>query len=109
VALGLWAVGSFLLRVYLRTGQNGAGGGEAGFGGLAATAAILLWLYILALAVLVGAVFNAVRAGRSDPGTASDPGAGAAGRKSVENEGASGENKAETGPVASPRMTRSSA
>lgn len=109
VALALWAVGSVLLRVYLRTGQNGAGGGEAGFGGLAATAAILLWLYVLALAVLVGAVFNAVRAGRSGPGTASDRGAGAAGRKNLETGGGSGENKAETGPMASPRMTRSSA
>jgi membrane protein len=102
VALAVWAAGSALLRVYLRTGQNGPAGG-AGFGRLAATAAILLWLYISALAVLVGAVFNAVRAGRSGPAVAGGPG------KAVESDDGTGENKAETGPIPSPRMTRSSA
>jgi membrane protein len=92
VALVAWAAGSALLRVYLQ-------GGGAGFGRLAATAAILLWLYITALAVLVGAVFNAVRAGRSARTCETAPG------KAVESDGGSGENKAETGPVPSPRMT----
>lgn len=103
LALAVWAAGSILLRVYLRTGENGAGGGEAGFGGLAATAAILLWLYVSALAVLVGAVFNAVRAGRAEPREAGSAG------KGVETDAESGENKTETAPMASPRMTRSSA
>jgi membrane protein len=103
VALVAWAAGSALLRVYLQTGENGAGG--VGFGRLAATAAILLWLYITALAVLVGAVFNAARAGRSAQTSAAAPGTG----KAVESDGGSGENKVETGPVPSPRMTRSSA
>jgi membrane protein len=62
VALAMWAAGSALLRVYFHTGQAGATG-AAGFGRIAATAAVLLWLYITALAVLIGAVFNAVRAG----------------------------------------------
>jgi membrane protein len=98
--VAVWAAGSALLRVYLRAGQNGAG---AGFGRLAATAAILLWLYISALAILVGAVFNAVRAGRPDP-------AGVVGLgKTVEPNGANGENKAETRQISSLRMTRSSA
>jgi membrane protein len=64
----MWAAGSALLRVYFHTGQAGATG-AAGFGRIAATAAVLLWLYITALAVLIGAVFNAVRAG-----TATEPG-----------------------------------
>jgi membrane protein len=64
VALAVWAAGSALLRLYLHGSQYGASG-AAGFGRIAATAAILLWLYITALAVLIGAVFNAVRGGTS--------------------------------------------
>jgi len=79
VALAMWAAGSALLRVYFHTGQAGATG-AAGFGRIAATAAVLLWLYITALAVLIGAVFNAVRAGteagtedgRADPSPTPD-------------------------------------
>ncbi|HEU5426695.1 MAG TPA: YihY/virulence factor BrkB family protein [Actinocrinis sp.] len=71
VALAVWAAGSTLLRLYLHGSQSGA----AGFGRIAATAAILLWLYITALAVLIGAVFNAVRAGTSG-GSARGDGAG---------------------------------
>jgi len=100
VALAVWAAGSGLLRVYFHTSQYGAG-----FGRVAATAAVLLWLYITALAVLVGAVFNAVRAGTNDPTrTAGER----AGEKAVEPCGVRGENKSETGPIPSPRMTRSS-
>jgi membrane protein len=72
VALALWAVGSALLRVYLHTSQSGATG-AVGFGRVAATAAILLWLYVTALAVLVGAVFNAVRAAAADPAARAAP------------------------------------
>lgn len=64
VALAMWAVGSTLLRIYFHSGNNNGGSSSAaaGFGRIAATAAILLWLYITALAVLIGAVYNAVRA-----------------------------------------------
>ena len=126
VALAMWAVGSTLLRVYFHRGGNGAGG-AAGFGRIAATAAILLWLYITALAVLIGAVYNAVRA-RADAQAVASPGSPrdsgdtsalvstegdasgeSAGEKAVEPGGARSENIPETAPVPSPRMTRSSA
>lgn len=75
VALAMWAAGSTLLRVYFHSGNNGAsGGGAAGFGRIAATAAILLWLYITALAVLIGAVYNAVRADADADSPAHAPG-----------------------------------
>jgi membrane protein len=121
VALAVWAAGSALLRVYFHTSQYGATG-AAGFDRVAATAAVLLWLYITALAVLIGAVFNAVRAGTNDPAgqvpaaeQASGEGTGEgaevrepAGEKTVEPSGARGENNPETAPIPSPRMTRSS-
>lgn len=106
VALAMWAAGSALLRVYFHTNAYGGSGG-AGFGRIAATAAILLWLYITALAVLVGAVFNAVRAGGgAEPRDASGE---SAGEKAVEPTGAPSENNSKTAPVPSPTMTRSSA
>ncbi|MGH3416872.1 MAG: YihY/virulence factor BrkB family protein [Actinocrinis sp.] len=89
VALAVWAAGSALLRIYLHTGQYGGSGG-AGFGRLAATAAILLWLYITALAVLIGAVFNAVRpdshtdADTQQPGSAQETRGPAQGTGGVE-------------------------
>lgn len=110
VALAVWAAGSVLLRVYFHTGAgNGANGGSAGagFGRIAATAAILLWMYITGLAVLVGAVYNAVRAGAGAP----DHGIGgeSAGEKAVEPGDAPSENNSETAAAPSLRMTRSSA
>lgn len=127
VALAMWATGSTLLRFYF---HGGSGGGAAGFGKIAATAAILLWLYITALAVLIGAVYNAVRADADtaaeprDLGEPSDPrdmsGTGApvaaegdasgesAGEKAVEPVDAPSQNIPETAPIPSPRMTRSS-
>lgn len=97
VALAVWAAGSALLRLYLhgsQTGQDGATG-AAGFGRIAATAAILLWLYITALAVLIGAVFNAVLAGTT--GTSGDGAdrvgtGGDAAKKAVEPAGLPGDN-----------------
>lgn len=89
VALAVWAAGSVLLRLYLhgsQTGQYGAAG-AAGFGRIAATAAVLLWLYITALAVLIGAVFNAVRAG-----TSGDSAGQTAGEKAVEPATMPGDN-----------------
>ncbi len=130
VALAMWAVGSTLLRLYLHSG-----GGSAGFGRIAATAAILLWLYITALAVLIGAVYNAVRAtapasATPDPSDSVSPPASpprdardtsarvategdmsdeSAGEKAVEPADVASDNISETPPVPSPRMTRSSA
>jgi membrane protein len=51
-----WILGSYLLRVILvGTAQNST----SIYGPLAAPIAILLWLYILSLAVLIGAALNA--------------------------------------------------
>jgi membrane protein len=128
VALAMWTVGSTLLRLYLHSG-----GGSAGFGRIAATAAILLWLYITALAVLIGAVYNAVRATAPtittpDPAdsvspsprrdardtsarvaTEGDMSDESAGEKAVEPADVASDNISKTPPVPSPRMTRSSA
>ncbi|MDP9443127.1 MAG: YihY/virulence factor BrkB family protein [Actinomycetota bacterium] len=55
LALGIWVLGSFALRAVLET----AVGSPSIFGPLAAPIAVLLWLYLTALAVLVGAALNA--------------------------------------------------
>ncbi|WP_315987520.1 YihY/virulence factor BrkB family protein [Actinomadura sp. HBU206391] len=55
VALGIWIAGSFLLRLYLA----GSLSGVSVYGSLAASIAILGWLYVAALAVLIGAALNA--------------------------------------------------
>ncbi|GAA2103866.1 YihY/virulence factor BrkB family protein [Actinomadura alba] len=55
VALGIWITGSFLLRLYLA----GSLSGVSIYGSLAASIAILGWLYVAALAVLIGAALNA--------------------------------------------------
>jgi membrane protein len=54
VALGLWLTASVGLRAVV----GGGAGGASVFGPLAAPVALLLWLYLLALAVLVGAALN---------------------------------------------------
>lgn len=87
VALAVWAAGSALLRLYLH-GSPGA----AGFGRIAATAAILLWLYITALAVLIGAVFNAVLAGTSGDSASKDGAGGGSVKKAVEPPALPGDN-----------------
>jgi membrane protein len=56
LALGLWILGSFLLRWILQTTV----GGTSIYGPLAAPIAVLLWLYLTAIAVLIGAALNAV-------------------------------------------------
>ncbi|WP_207309515.1 YihY/virulence factor BrkB family protein [Streptomyces kasugaensis] len=54
-ALGMWVLGSFLLRIYLtRTVE-----GPTIYGSLAAPVAVLLWMGMAAFAVLVGAAMNA--------------------------------------------------
>lgn len=55
LALTIWVVGSLLLRWAL---QNAVGGTSI-YGPLAAPIAVLLWLYLISLAVLIGAALNA--------------------------------------------------
>lgn len=55
IALVIWLLGSLLLRVYLA----GSLSGVSVYGSLAAAIAILGWLYVAALAVLIGAALNA--------------------------------------------------
>jgi membrane protein len=56
VALSLWILGSFVLRWILQTTV----GGTSIYGPLAAPIAVLMWLYLTAIAVLIGAALNAV-------------------------------------------------
>ena len=55
-SLACWIVGSFLLRWFLTVT---AADSRSIYGPLAAPIAVLLWLYLLAIAVLIGAAVNA--------------------------------------------------
>ncbi len=55
VALLMWILGSFLLRLYLTSTVEG----PSIYGSLAAPVAVLLWIGVSAFAVLVGAAVNA--------------------------------------------------
>jgi membrane protein len=55
VALIIWILGSVALRLYLA----GSLAGVSVYGSLSASIAILAWLYVAALAVLIGAALNA--------------------------------------------------
>jgi membrane protein len=55
-ALAVWLLGSYLLREFLTVT---AADSRSIYGPLAAPIAVLLWLYILSIAVLVGAALNA--------------------------------------------------
>jgi len=55
VALAMWVLGSFLLRIYLTNTIEG----PTIYGSLAAPVAVLLWIGVSAFAVLVGAAVNA--------------------------------------------------
>jgi membrane protein len=55
LALLIWVVGSFLLRWLISVSV----GGPSIYGPLAAPIIVLLWLYVLAIAVLIGAALNA--------------------------------------------------
>ncbi|MCA6090645.1 YihY/virulence factor BrkB family protein [Streptomyces sp. SCA3-4] len=55
VALAMWVLGSFLLRLYLTHTVEGV----TIYGSLAAPVAVLLWIGVSAFAVLVGAAVNA--------------------------------------------------
>jgi membrane protein len=53
LAFAIWVLGSYLLRVILETSTTSI------YGPLAAPIAVLIWLYVTALAVLIGAALNA--------------------------------------------------
>lgn len=55
LALLIWIVGSVSLRIYLAGSLRGV----SVYGSLAAAIAVLAWLYVAALAVLIGAALNA--------------------------------------------------
>ncbi|WP_246236992.1 YihY/virulence factor BrkB family protein [Actinomadura chibensis] len=55
LALLIWIFGSITLRIYL----TGSFSGVSVYGSLAAAIAVLAWLYVAALAVLIGATLNA--------------------------------------------------
>ncbi|GAA2669645.1 YihY/virulence factor BrkB family protein [Streptomyces lunalinharesii] len=55
IALAMWILGSFLLRLYLTAAVEG----PTIYGSLAAPVAVLLWIGVSAFAVLVGAAMNA--------------------------------------------------
>ncbi|MGN5631527.1 YihY/virulence factor BrkB family protein [Streptomyces sp. AC154] len=55
MALAIWVLGSFLLRIYLTSTVEG----PTIYGSLAAPIAVLLWIGVSAFAVLVGAAVNA--------------------------------------------------
>ncbi|HEY0473528.1 MAG TPA: YihY/virulence factor BrkB family protein [Kribbella sp.] len=56
LALSIWILGSFVLRWILQTTV----GGTSIYGPLAAPIAVLMWLYMTAIAVLIGAALNSV-------------------------------------------------
>lgn len=58
LALAIWVGGSVLLRLVL----NQSTAGTTIYGPLAAPIAVLLWLYLVSLAILIGAGFNAALA-----------------------------------------------
>lgn len=55
IAMVIWIAGSLLLRLFLTY----AIGGASIYGPLAAPIVVLLWLYLIVLALLIGAAFNA--------------------------------------------------
>ncbi|MFD9125445.1 YihY/virulence factor BrkB family protein [Kitasatospora sp. NPDC059571] len=60
VALVVLVVCSVALRLYLISSVEGSsGGGPSVYGSLAAPVAVLLWIFVMALAVLIGAAMNA--------------------------------------------------
>jgi membrane protein len=59
LALLLWLGGSALLRDYVSSTFSDTNSTNSLYGGLAAAVAILVWLYVTALAVLLGAALNA--------------------------------------------------
>ncbi|MFJ6214064.1 YihY/virulence factor BrkB family protein [Streptomyces sp. NPDC092296] len=59
VALLVLVVCSAVLRIYLVSSVEGSASGPTVYGSLAAPVAVLLWIFVVALAVLIGAAMNA--------------------------------------------------
>jgi membrane protein len=57
LALTIWVLSSLFLRIYL--GNSIGGSSRSIYGPLAAPIVVLIWLYFLAIAVLIGAALNA--------------------------------------------------
>jgi membrane protein len=57
LALAIWIIGSFALRRFLSFSVGGSS--TSIYGPLAAPIVVLIWLYMLAIAVLIGAALNA--------------------------------------------------
>jgi membrane protein len=55
LCMGIWIAGSWVLRLVL----TNATGGTSIYGPLAAPIAVLVWLYLVSIAVLIGAALNA--------------------------------------------------
>ncbi|MFC9973336.1 YihY/virulence factor BrkB family protein [Spirillospora sp. NPDC127200] len=87
IALLIWIVGSVTLRLYLA----GSLSGVSVYGSLAAAIAVLAWLYVAALAVLIGAALNAEIDRRW-------PSAGTARARAVRAGGDGGNGGADGGP-----------
>jgi len=56
LTMAFWVVGSYLLRLVLTTTARGS---TSIYGPLAAPIVVMLWLYLLSIAVLIGAALNA--------------------------------------------------
>ena len=66
LALVIWLLASVVLRVVLTASISGTS--TSIYGPLATPIVILIWLYALAMAVLIGAALNAaIEAGRKHP------------------------------------------
>ncbi|MQA79544.1 MAG: YihY/virulence factor BrkB family protein [Streptosporangiales bacterium] len=80
VAIVIWVTGSFFLREYLGASFSGS----TIYGSLAAPVAVLAWLYLTALAILIGASLNAeIDREWPSPSTAQARGNGLPGRPGV--------------------------
>ncbi len=110
IALLMWVLGSFLLRIYLTHAVEG----PTIYGSLAAPVAVLLWIGVSAFAVLVGAAVNAgvdrvwpslataaarARKARAEERAAMDLVARAARRTAREAAGAVAPDSGEEGPT----------
>ncbi|HEY3003264.1 MAG TPA: YhjD/YihY/BrkB family envelope integrity protein, partial [Kribbellaceae bacterium] len=95
LALSVWILGSFLLRWTLQTTV----GGTSIYGPLAAPIAILLWLYLTAIAVLIGAALNAV----TDTMWPSKPGAKTSSVRTTEASRAAAAADAESKQITKPK------
>lgn len=63
MAIAIWLIGRYLLRLYLRLAFTHS----VAYAGIARTIAALLFLYVTALAILLGAELNATLAPTTNP------------------------------------------